>query len=75
MFKMHQDASDTAKLIMHPDIYSQPKPKPTYEEFNHYVLLPRRGDYFMQVIGMNSGFTLHDKLSANEILMRVAKSR
>lgn len=29
----------------------------------------------MQVIGMNSGFTLHDKLSANEILMRVAKSR
>ena len=73
MFKMHQDASDTAKLIMHPDIYSQPKP--TYEEFNHYILLPRRGDYFMQVIGMNSGFTLHDKLSANEILMRVAKSR
>lgn len=29
----------------------------------------------MQINGMNSGFTLHDKLSVNEILMRVAKSR
>lgn len=29
----------------------------------------------MQFNGMNSGFTLHDKFSANEILMCVAKSR